>query len=247
MQAVVQAKCINTLKRYNLWRFGVGKVSLGIVRVADGGRAAVLRIRGMMSRQVEHLARLVDDLMDVWRITGGKVELRMRPTDLNAVLARAAEVVRPPIDPRGHHLTVSQTGRPVWVSADLTRLTQVVGNLLTNSAEYSDEGCRIDLVLEEVGDRAVVRVRDTGAGIPPDMLPRIFDLFRASWSCTAARSRRRAAASAGGAGSRSACPGPPARGITRRRPPPSRRRGRGRSSSWTTAATPATPWRASWG
>ncbi|MBP3959510.1 response regulator [Gemmata sp. G18] len=149
---------------------------LAILQMADGDRAVVRRTHGMMSRQVDHLGRLVDDLLDVSRITRGKVELRLEAVDLNAVLARAAEAARPLIDARRHRLVVTQPGRPVMVSADPTRLAQVVGNLLTNAAKYSDEGGRIDLILEEDGV-AIVRVRDTGLGIPAEMLPRVFDLF----------------------------------------------------------------------
>ncbi|MDY3558005.1 ATP-binding protein [Gemmata sp. JC673] len=149
---------------------------LAILQMADGDRTAVRRTRDMMSRQVDHLGRLVDDLLDVSRITRGKVELRLETVDLNTILARAAEAVRPLIDARRHHLTLTRPGRPVTVSADPTRLAQVVGNLLTNAAKYSDEGGRIDLILEEDAG-AVIRVRDTGLGIPAEMLPRVFDLF----------------------------------------------------------------------
>lgn len=149
---------------------------LAILQMAGGDRAAVRRTHGMMSRQVDHLGRLVDDLLDVSRITRGKVELRLEAVDLNTVLARAAEAARPLIDARRHRLVVTRPGRPVMVSADPTRLTQVVGNLLTNAAKYSDEVGRIDLTLEENG-AAVIRVRDTGLGIPAEMLPRVFDLF----------------------------------------------------------------------
>lgn len=149
---------------------------LEILRMADRDRAVVRRTHGMMCRQVDHMSRLVDDLLDVSRITRGKVELRREVVDLNAVLARAAEAARPLIDARRHRLVVTQPGRPVMVSADPTRLAQVVGNLLTNAAKYSDEGGRIELILEEDGE-AIVRVRDTGLGIPADMLPRVFDMF----------------------------------------------------------------------
>jgi signal transduction histidine kinase len=150
---------------------------LEILRIADGDRAAVERTRGMMARQVDHLARLVDDLLDVSRITRGKAELRMAAVDLGAVLSRAAEATRPLIDARGHRLIVTHPGRPVWATADVARMTQVVGNLLTNAAKYSEEGARIDLSLEESNGDAVIRVRDTGLGIPREMLPRVFELF----------------------------------------------------------------------
>ena len=150
---------------------------LEILRLTEGDPVAVARTRDMLRRQVEHLARLVDDLLDVSRITRGKVELRKQPVELGAALSRAVEGVRPLVDARHHKLTVVQPGRPVWAEADPARLTQVVGNLLTNAAKYSEEGGRIDLCLEEDGEWAVVRVRDTGLGIPPEMLPRVFDLF----------------------------------------------------------------------
>jgi CheY-like chemotaxis protein len=119
----------------------------------------------------------VDDLLDVSRITRGKVELRTTTVDLRAVLAAAVETARPLVDAKRHHLTVTQPGRPVRVSADAVRLAQVVGNLLTNAAKYSEEGARVALSLDAEGESAVVRVRDTGVGIPPEMLPRVFDLF----------------------------------------------------------------------
>jgi signal transduction histidine kinase len=150
---------------------------LQVLRLAGEDRALAERTWGLMGRQVDHLSRLVDDLLDVSRITRGKVELRPAPVDLRAVLAAAVETARPLIDAKHHRLTVTQPGRPVRVSADPVRLAQVVGNLLNNAAKYSEEGATITLSLDAEGDRAVVRVRDTGVGIPPEMLPRVFDLF----------------------------------------------------------------------
>jgi signal transduction histidine kinase len=150
---------------------------LQVLRLAGEDRALVERTWGLMDRQVHHLGRLVDDLLDVSRITRGKVELRLEPTDLGAVLAAAVETARPLIDAKRHHLTVTQPGRPVRVSADAMRLTQAIGNLLNNAAKYSEEGATIALSLAVEGTQAVVRVRDTGVGIPPEMLPHVFDLF----------------------------------------------------------------------
>jgi signal transduction histidine kinase len=150
---------------------------LEILYLADGDHEAVLRTHGIIRRQTEHLARLVDDLLDVSRITRGKVELRMEAVDLNTVLVRAAETVRPLVDAKRHRLAMTQPGRPVWVTADLTRMTQVVGNLLNNAAKYSEDGGLIELILEENGAEATICIRDTGVGIPAEMLPRIFDLF----------------------------------------------------------------------
>jgi signal transduction histidine kinase/CheY-like chemotaxis protein len=149
---------------------------LEILRMTGDNPDALTRTRGMMSRQVEHLARLVDDLLDVSRITRGKVDLQLEPVDLNFVLARAVEATRPLIEAHRHRLIMTQPSRPVWVTADLTRMTQVVGNLLTNAAKYSEDEGRIELTLEENGE-ATVRVRDRGVGIAAEMLPRVFDLF----------------------------------------------------------------------
>jgi signal transduction histidine kinase len=150
---------------------------LQVLRMADEDRELIERTWGLLDRQVGHLGRLVDDLLDVSRITRGKVELRMEPTELGPVLTAAVETARPLIDAKRHHLTVTQPGRPVRVSADAVRLTQVVGNLLNNAAKYSEEGATIALSLAVEGPEAVVRVRDTGVGIAPEMLPRVFDLF----------------------------------------------------------------------
>jgi signal transduction histidine kinase len=150
---------------------------LQILKMAADKPAAVAKTRDMMDRQVQHLSRLVDDLLDVSRITRGKAELRKGQVDLTAALGRAVETVRPLIEERRHKLIVTQPGRPVWVWADATRITQVVGNLLTNAAKYTEEGGRITLALEEPNGDAVIRVTDTGTGIPADMLPKVFELF----------------------------------------------------------------------
>jgi PAS domain S-box-containing protein len=142
--------------------------------------------RGVIARQAQHLTRLIDDLLDVSRVTRGKVQLRTEPVELRAVLDRAVETSRPLIDARRHELTVSLPPAPMRVEADPTRLAQVVSNLLNNAAKYTPEGGRIWLSAEPGSAPAgpaggnggvVVRVRDTGAGIAPDFLPHVFDLF----------------------------------------------------------------------
>ena len=133
--------------------------------------------RGVIVRQVEQLTRLVDDLLDVSRITRGKVELQRKRVELAAVVAQAVETVGPLIDARGHELSVSLPPVPVHLHADPTRLAQVVGNLLINAAKYTAEGGRIWLTAEAEGAEAVVRVRDTGVGIPKEMLGKVFELF----------------------------------------------------------------------
>jgi PAS domain S-box-containing protein len=134
-------------------------------------------VRTMMERQVEHLARLIDDLMDVSRISTGKVELRWEEVELASVVARAIDVCRPLIEQRGHRFSVDLPTVPIRLRADPTRLEQIVDNLLTNAAKYSDPGGRIALTATREGDWAVVRLKDTGVGIAPDKLPHIFGLF----------------------------------------------------------------------
>ncbi len=131
----------------------------------------------VVDRQTGHLVRLVDDLMDVSRITRGKITLHKSRTDLNPVVAQAVETARPLIDARRHDLSYTPPQEPVTVEADTTRLTQALSNILSNAAKYTENGGRIWLTSERDGGEAVVRVRDTGIGIAPEMLPKIFDLF----------------------------------------------------------------------
>jgi CheY-like chemotaxis protein len=119
----------------------------------------------------------VDDLLDVSRITRGKVTLARELLDLSTIINRAVETSRPLIDERRHKLTVAFPPEPARVEGDLTRLVQVVGNLLNNAAKYTDEGRQIWLEAAEEGDEAVIRVRDNGMGISADLLPHVFALF----------------------------------------------------------------------
>ena len=140
---------------------------------ADCARQA----RDMIERQVFHMVRLVDDLLDVSRVMRGKIELRKERVDLAAVLARAVETARLMLDARGQELVVSAQKTPVWVEGDLVRLSQVVSNLLVNAAKFSDKIGQIWLQGKCDGSEAVVSVRDSGIGIDADLLPRIFDPF----------------------------------------------------------------------
>jgi signal transduction histidine kinase/CheY-like chemotaxis protein len=133
--------------------------------------------RSIIGRQVTHLSRLVDDLLDVSRITLGKVKLQKEPIDLAAIVARAVETSRPGIEARRHQLTVTLPREPLRLEGDPTRLAQVIGNLLANAAKYTDEGGKIFLSAARNDGEIIVRVRDTGIGISADLLPRIFDLF----------------------------------------------------------------------
>jgi PAS domain S-box-containing protein len=127
--------------------------------------------------QLVHLTRLVDDLLDVSRITQGKVKLQKERVKLAQVVERAVETCRPLIDERRHQLTVSLGDAPMPLEADLTRLTQVFSNLLNNAAKYTEVGGQIALTAAVEGQEVVVRIRDSGVGIAAEMLPRIFDLF----------------------------------------------------------------------
>jgi PAS domain S-box-containing protein len=133
--------------------------------------------RAVIERQVNHLTRLVDDLLDVSRISRGKVELRTEVVEMAAVVAKAVEMASPLIEQRAHTLTVDMPGRGLCVNGDPMRLSQVVSNLLMNAAKYTPPGGHITVRAELVEGEVVLRVRDTGLGIAPEVLPRIFDLF----------------------------------------------------------------------
>jgi PAS domain S-box-containing protein len=131
----------------------------------------------VIGRQTEQLTRLVDDLLDVSRITRGKIELQKETLDLAEVAQRAVETSRPLIDAHRHELGVCLPREPVRVEGDRVRLAQVVSNLLNNAAKYTDEGGTIRVAVERAGGEALIRVRDTGRGIDPKLLPDVFDLF----------------------------------------------------------------------
>ena len=151
--------------------------ALQILKMPRVDAETVERSRDMMERQVHHLVRLVDDLLDVSRVMRGKIELRRERVELATVVARAVETVQPLVDAQGHQLSVRLPSESLPLDADPVRLAQVVGNLLTNAAKYTEPNGRIWLTAERDGDMAVLRVRDTGIGIAPHMLPRIFELF----------------------------------------------------------------------
>ena len=135
------------------------------------------RARGMIGRQVEHLVRLVDDLLDVSRIMHGKIELRRATLDLAAAVSRGIEAAQPVVDAHGHRLETRLHAAPLLVDGDVVRLAQVVSNLLTNAAKYTPTPGRIEVSLHRDGEEAVLSVRDPGIGIAPELLPRIFDFF----------------------------------------------------------------------
>jgi signal transduction histidine kinase len=141
------------------------------------GDAATRRERTIVERQVEHLRRLVDDLLDVSRIARGKVEFKREPVELAEIVRQAVEVAKPLIDERGHALEVAVPPGGLAVHGDVARLTQVVSNLLTNASKYTSRGGRIAIRGDLEADEVVLRVRDNGMGMTPEVLRGAFDLF----------------------------------------------------------------------
>lgn len=137
----------------------------------------IAELRAMMERQVQQLIRLIDDLLDVSRISRGKLNLRREPLDLNEVIDTALDVSRPMIQQAKHRLELSLPEEPLLLNGDKVRLAQIISNLLINAAKYTPQGGRIELAIYREGHQAVIRVRDNGVGIPPEMLTRVFDLF----------------------------------------------------------------------
>ncbi len=150
---------------------------LQVMKLAGGDPAAVEKARGMMERQVEQMARLIDDLMDLSRITRGKIALQKTRLPLAASVRNAVDTSRPLIDQQGHTLAVAVPDEPIYVDGDNTRLTQIFANLLNNAAKYTVPGGHIRLTVERQGSDAVVSVADSGVGIPPAMLDKVFDMF----------------------------------------------------------------------
>ena len=150
---------------------------LQVMRLARDNAEVVEQTHSIMERQLEGMIRLVDDLLDVSRISRGKVELRTQRLPLDQVVQSALETCEPMIRQYGHKLSVRQTDEPLWVQADKTRLAQALSNLLRNAVQYTNEGGQIWLAVERRGDQATISVKDTGIGIPPEMLGKIFNMF----------------------------------------------------------------------
>lgn len=153
------------------------RTGLQVLRLSASDEAAAARVHAMMERQVEHMVRLVDDLLDISRISRGKLELRREAVRVQDVVEQAIEATRPAIDAGRHALAVSLPAAPLWVNGDDTRLVQVLSNLLHNAAKYTPPGGRIGLDVEPVPEGVALRVTDDGAGIVAEMLPRVFDMF----------------------------------------------------------------------
>ena len=148
-----------------------------IMRVAENDRAAISTARRMIERQLQQMVRLIDDLLDVSRITRGHVELRRERVSLGTILQLAIETSRPLIESRQHVLRVDAPPETLYLRGDPTRLAQVFANLLNNSAKYSEAGGLITVRVEPEGDQVTVTVADKGIGIEPEMLPRVFEMF----------------------------------------------------------------------
>jgi signal transduction histidine kinase len=154
------------------------RTALRILNLKGSQEPELIWTRQVISRQIEQMTRMVDDLLDISRITRGLIQLQKDPVDLAVVVERAVEMARPLIDARKHQLTVvlAPPG-PIWLDADSLRLAQAITNLLHNAAKYTEEGGQIELTARGEGDDVVIRVRDNGGGISTQLLPHVFEPF----------------------------------------------------------------------
>jgi signal transduction histidine kinase len=148
-----------------------------LIRRSNGDRSLIDQAMGMMSRQLDQMVRLIDDLLDMSRIRLGKVQLRKERIELASVIRSALESVRSFLEAHGHELTVAVSEQPIYVEGDPTRLSQVISNLLNNSAKYTDKGGHIWLTAQNEKGQALVTVRDTGIGIAAENLAHVFEMF----------------------------------------------------------------------
>jgi len=151
--------------------------AVDVLRLCGDSPTDIEWARDVIDRQVNHLIRLVDDLLDISRITLGKIRLQMETVNASDLVTAAVEISGPLIEKSRHQLSVSVPEEPLTLYADRARLTQVLANLLNNAAKYTHAGGVVSLTLEQDGDEALFRVRDTGIGIPENMLDRVFDMF----------------------------------------------------------------------
>jgi PAS domain S-box-containing protein len=150
---------------------------LEIMRIRSGSMDAVMNVRGIIERQVKQLSHLINDLLDIARVTNGKVEIKKESVDLKGIVSNAVETSLPLIEKGGHQFSLKLDAAPLPVSADAARIVQVIGNLLTNAAKYTPPGGSIQLTAERERSEAVVSVIDSGIGIPPESLESVFDMF----------------------------------------------------------------------
>ncbi|GGY35817.1 hybrid sensor histidine kinase/response regulator [Pseudoduganella albidiflava] len=150
---------------------------LELLRLSGGSRETVARVGGMMDRQLSHMTHLIDDLLDIARVSSGKIVLHRELTDLQRIVAVAIEATQPALDAAGHKLSVRLPDTPQPVDADPVRISQVIGNLLTNAAKYTPRNGRICVTAHAEEGVAVVQVADNGIGIAPESLDAVFDMF----------------------------------------------------------------------
>jgi signal transduction histidine kinase/ActR/RegA family two-component response regulator len=153
------------------------RTALEIMRVAPRNDAACEHARAVLERQMKQMTRLIDDLLDLSRISHGKLELRREQVNLRAIVESAVEITRPVFEAQRHQLTIELPAEPVYLDADATRLSQVFSNLLNNAAKYTDHGGSVVLSAGRDGDHVVVRVKDNGVGIAPEDIHRVFEMF----------------------------------------------------------------------
>jgi PAS domain S-box-containing protein len=150
---------------------------LHLLRLAEPGGETAAQAQAMMERQLAHLIRLVDDLLEVSRISRGKIELKRGRIDLGGAVRSAVEQARPALEASRQRLDIALPAEPLVLEADFVRLAQVVANLLNNAAKYTSSGGRVELAVRREGAEALISVRDNGIGIPQELLPRVFDMF----------------------------------------------------------------------
>jgi PAS domain S-box-containing protein len=150
---------------------------LQILGLCDGDPDATGQALDMMERQLSQMVHLIDDLLDLSRVSRGTIELRKERIELSKVVEQAVEMSRPVVEQAGHHLAINVPQSPIYVDADLTRLAQVFSNLLNNAAKYTERGGEIRLLIEQQNGEVLISVQDNGIGIPREMLPYVFDMF----------------------------------------------------------------------
>lgn len=153
------------------------RTGLELMQLGHASPEAGTRILEMMDRQVKHMIHLVDDLLDIARVTSGKIEIKMQRLDLASILSGAVEATMPHITAGSHELTVNIPDEPLMVEADPIRMAQIVGNILTNAAKYTPNGGKICLAAQREGNEAVISITDNGMGIPAESLPFVFEMF----------------------------------------------------------------------
>jgi signal transduction histidine kinase len=152
--------------------------AIGVLKRLDIERHPLfLTTRNILERQMQHMGHLLNDLLDVSRVTRGKISLRLETVDLAVVIANAIHGVRPLVEQYNHQLKVQLPSQPLYIKGDPTRLVQLLSNLLSNAAKYTEPGGSIDLSATQLADHMEIRVRDTGVGMTPELIARIFELF----------------------------------------------------------------------